>query len=150
MLAVIRQESAFASAAVSPAGARGLMQLLPRTARTVAAGINIDYKHDRLTTDPDLNVVLGQAYLESLIADFDGSYLLALAAYNAGPGRVRAWMRAYGDPREASVDPTDWIEMIPFSETRNYLQRVMENLQVYRARFRQIEVAQGRERGPGR
>src|SRR5690606_22774680 len=89
----------------------------------------------RLTEDPEFNIQLGSAYLEGLLRQFDGSYLLAIAAYNAGPARVQQWIRANGDPRTYGVDPVDWIEAIPFSETRNYVQRVLENLQVYRHRL---------------
>lgn len=141
VLAVIRQESAFAPEAESPAGAKGLMQLLPATARGVAKELNVPYSPENLIRDPDLNVRLGQSYLRALIEDFAGSYVLALAAYNAGPARARAWMRANGDPRDPAVDVVDWIEMIPFEETRNYVQRVMENLQVYRGRLNETEVA---------
>ncbi|MHC8509547.1 MAG: lytic transglycosylase domain-containing protein [Rhodospirillales bacterium] len=140
-LAVIRQESAFQTAAVSSAGARGLMQLMPNTARITAKRVNVSYNKPRLTTDPDYNMRLGQVYLEGLINRFEGSYVLALAAYNAGPNRAKAWIKAYGDPRRTGVDSVDWVERIPFSETRNYVQRVMENLQVYRALLPQGEIA---------
>jgi len=133
-LAVIRQESAFDAAAVSPAGARGLMQLMPATARRVARQEGVRYVRDRLTRDPAYNLRLGGAYLAGLLADQDGSYILALAAYNAGPTRARRWIRAFGDPRESDTDAIDWIESIPLSETRDYVQRVMENLQIYRLR----------------
>ena len=134
VLATIRQESAFEPDAVSRAGARGMMQLMPATARAVAReiGLGVSYRDSRLLADPGLNIRLGRAYLARLIDDFAGSYVLALAAYNAGPARTRAWVRDYGDPRDPAVDPIDWIESIPFEETRNYIQRVMENLQVYR------------------
>lgn len=134
VLATIRQESAFEPAAVSRAGARGMMQLMPATARAVAReiGLGASYRDARLLADPGLNIRLGRAYLGRLIDDFGGSYVLALAAYNAGPARARAWVRDYGDPRDPAVDPLDWIESVPFEETRNYIQRVMENLQVYR------------------
>ena len=144
-LAVIRQESAFDPGAISPAGARGLMQLLPRTARKVAKKHAIPYSRRRLTQDPDFNVLLGRAHLGDLLGMFEGSYVLALAAYNAGPSRARRWIRANGDPRESSVDVIDWIEMIPFNETRNYVQRILENLQVYRQRLAQTEVAMALE-----
>ena len=133
VLATIRQESAFEADAVSRAGARGLMQLLPSTARAVARDLGVSaYRDDRLLNDPMFNLRLGRAFLARQIDDFGGSYVLALAAYNAGPSRARAWMRDFGDPRDPSVDPLDWIESIPFDETRNYIQRVLENLQVYR------------------
>lgn len=134
VLAVIRQESAFRTEAKSHAGARGLMQLLPRTARTVAKGLKIPYSKTRLTKEPAFNVILGQAYLGELINEFKGSYVLALAAYNAGPGRARRWLKINGDPRESVTEAIDWIELIPFEETRNYIQRVMEGLQIYRGR----------------
>jgi soluble lytic murein transglycosylase len=141
VLALIRQESAFDLKAVSAAGARGLMQLMPQTAASVARHLKTRYDPKKLTTDADFNLRLGQAYLGDLIADFGGSYILALAAYNAGPGRVRRWIREHGDPRDPEVDVIDWIEMIPFDETRNYVQRVMENLRVYRGRLEDTEVA---------
>lgn len=134
VLAVARQESAFDRQAVSPVGARGLMQLMPATAHTVAKEQRIPYSATRLTSDPHYNLQLGGAYLESLIADFSGSYVLAIAAYNAGPARVRQWIQEFGDPRNKSVDAVDWVETIPFNETRNYVQRVLENLQIYRLR----------------
>ena len=146
VLAVIRQESAFDTKAISPAGARGLMQLLPRTARRVAKNLKLRYSRRRLTTDPAYNLTLGQAYLASLIDAFDGSYVLALAGYNAGPTRARQWVRANGDPRDRGVDVIDWIEMIPIGETRNYIQRVLEGVQVYRARLNHTEVALALER----
>ena len=90
------------------------------------------FSRDRLTSDPDYNIRLGQAYLNELLEQFDGSYILALAAYNAGPSRARRWIDSYGDPRDPSVDPINWIERIPFSETRNYVQRILESLVVYR------------------
>jgi soluble lytic murein transglycosylase-like protein len=132
VLAVMRQESNFSMAAVSPAGARGLMQLMPDTARDVADRLNIGYKPERLTTDADLNISLGRAYLDQLLNLFDRSYVLAIAAYNAGPARVLEWMRRYGDPRDPSVDVKAWVRSIPFVETRIYVQRVMKNLQDYR------------------
>ncbi|MBL8661148.1 MAG: lytic transglycosylase domain-containing protein [Rhodospirillales bacterium] len=135
VLAMIRQESGFDLKAVSPAGARGLMQLMPETARRVAGAIDVEYSPDRLTTDGAYNVELGQSYLSTLLEDFDGSYVLAFAAYNAGPARVRQWLDAYGDPRRGDVDAIDWIEMLPFEETRNYVQRAIENMWVYQARL---------------
>jgi len=150
VLAVVRQESTFDSQAVSPAGARGLMQLMPRTALKVAQEQKLDYSSQRLTAEPNLNLKLGQAYLAGLLDQFDGSYVLTLAAYNAGPSRARQWLRHNGDPRQAEVDAIDWVEAIPFYETRNYVQRVMENLQVYRARLNDTEVALTPERDLGR
>jgi soluble lytic murein transglycosylase len=139
--AVIRQESLFNNSAVSRAGARGLMQLMPATAKQMAKKNDITFVHERLTEDADYNVHLGQTYLADLVNDFNGSYILALAAYNAGPSRARQWIREYGDPRDSTVDAIDWIEMIPFAETRNYVQRVLENLQVYRYMMSPTQVA---------
>jgi len=135
--AIIRQESQFDAGVESPSGALGLMQLMPATAKGVAAKLKIK-KHstDLLTADPRYNVTLGSAYLASLVDQFGGSYVMAIAAYNAGPGRVNGWVRDNGDPRHASLDDMiDWIEKIDVSETRNYVQRVVENLEVYRARM---------------
>ncbi len=134
LLGLLRQESAFDLGAVSHAGARGLMQLIPSTARKVARGLGIGYSRNRLTTDPDYNLTLGAAYLGQMITRFKGSYVLALAAYNAGPARVSKWLKANGDPRSGEIDVIDWIELIPFNETRDYVQRVLENLQIYRHR----------------
>ncbi len=133
LLAITRQESNFDFSARSHAGARGLMQLMPATARAVSRQIHIPYDVDALTIDPAYNIALGSKYLGDLIDDFDGSYIMAIAGYNAGPSRVKRWIKEFGDPRTGEVDPIDWIEQIPFNETRNYVQRVMENLQVYRA-----------------
>ncbi len=146
VLAIVRQESAFDSQAISHAGARGLMQLMPRTALKVAQAQKLSYSSQRLTAEPKLNLKLGQAYLSELLNQFNGSYVLTLAAYNAGSARARQWLRRNGDPRHAGVDAIDWVETIPFHETRNYVQRVMENLQVYRARLNDTEVALSPER----
>jgi peptidoglycan lytic transglycosylase len=132
LFAIMRQESAFERDAVSRVGARGLMQLMPATASSIAAKMQLPFSPDRLTADGIYNVLLGRSYLETLIDDFGGSYAMAIASYNAGPGRVRQWARDYGDPRGGSIDMVDWIEMIPINETRNYVQRVLENLQIYR------------------
>jgi soluble lytic murein transglycosylase len=139
--AVIRQESAFNATAVSRAGALGLMQLMPGTAKVMAKRNDVTFVREKLTQDPDYNLKLGQSYLSDLIADFDGSYILAIAAYNAGPARVREWMREYGDPRDSAVDVIDWIEMVPYAETRNYIQRVLESLHVYRMMMTPTQVA---------
>ena len=135
LLAMMRQESGFAQAAVSGAGALGLMQLLPRTAKTVARRLGLAYDKARLTADRDYNLTLGRAYIAELLKAYDGSYVLALVAYNAGPGRVRSWVRRNGDPRDRGIDVIDWIEMIPITETRNYVQRVMEAVAVYGRRL---------------
>ena len=135
LLSVMRQESAFDPAAVSSAGARGLMQLMPATAKSVAKRNGMSYQPDLLTRDPDYNVRLGSAYRASLLSDYGGSYILALASYNAGPSRVRQWIADHGDPRDPKVDAVDWVERISFSETRNYVQRIMETLAIYRHRL---------------
>jgi peptidoglycan lytic transglycosylase len=132
LLAIVRQESGFETDAVSRAGARGLMQLMPATAASIASKMQLPYSTERLTADGIYNVLLGRTYLETLLDDFGGSYALAIAAYNAGPGRVRQWLHEFGDPRGHGIDMVDWIEMIPFTETRTYVQRVLENLQIYR------------------
>ncbi len=130
--AVARQESVLDAKAISRAGARGLMQLMPATARLTARKLGLHYSKRRLLSDPDYNARLGVHYLAQLIERYDGSYLLALAAYNAGESRVRRWVRVFGDPRKPGIDAIDWAESIPISETRNYVQRVLENLQAYR------------------
>ena len=132
MLAVIRQESEFYSGAISRAGARGLMQLMPGTARRVARQVKVGYSRKKLLSDPEYNLRLGRFYLAGLIDKYGGSYIVALAAYNAGPARANRWMKDFGDPRTQDVDPVDWIESIPFNETRNYVQRILESLVVYR------------------
>jgi soluble lytic murein transglycosylase len=135
VLAMARQESAFEREAVSRTGARGLMQLMPATARNVAKSIRLPYSADRLLTDSRYNLTLGRAYLDGLLSQFAGSYVLSVASYNAGPGRVGEWIGNFGDPRTKAVDVVDWVESIPFAETRNYVQRVLENLQIYRIRL---------------
>ncbi|WP_439575329.1 lytic transglycosylase domain-containing protein [Phreatobacter sp.] len=135
VFAIARQESTFDPRAVSHAGARGLLQLMPGTARATARTYGLSYDQGRLTSDPAYNAQLGAAHLGELVAEFNGSYVLTFVAYNAGRARAREWIQRFGDPRDPSVDPVDWVEMIPFSETRNYVQRVMENVQVYRARL---------------
>jgi soluble lytic murein transglycosylase len=111
------------------------MQLMPQTARLVAAENKLKYELPRLINDPSYNVTLGSAFLASLLDGYDGSYILALAAYNAGPGRVKQWIKEFGDPRDKDVDPIDWIERIPIAETKNYVQRILESVQLYRCRF---------------
>jgi soluble lytic murein transglycosylase len=133
-LAITRQESSFDPNARSGAGARGMMQLMPATAASVARREGMAYDSAMLS-DADYNMKLGAAFLGHLTQDFDGSYVLAAAAYNAGPGRPPQWIAACGDPRGGASDPADFIECIPFSETRDYVMRVMENVQVYRARL---------------
>ena len=134
--AIARQESEFNIAAVSGAGARGLLQLLPGTAREVAKRSGMPYSKERLTTDAGYNATLGAAFLAEQLGRFDGSYVLTFAGYNAGPRRAREWVAKYGDPRGKSLDAVvDWIERIPFTETRGYVQRVMENYEVYKMRL---------------
>lgn len=128
--AIARQESQFDRAAVSHAGARGLMQLMPGTARETAGKLGMSYDPGSLTSDTDYNIMLGSSYFERIYRLY-GSYPLAVAAYNAGPGNVNKWLRANGDPRTPGVDMIDWIEAIPIYETKNYVQRVLENAVVY-------------------
>ncbi len=135
ILAITRQESEFDPRARSSADARGLMQLLPSTARIVARTEGLPYQPNWLVDDPSYNVTLGAAYLQQLLETWNGSYVLTFASYNAGPGRPREWIGEWGDPRAPNADVIDWVELIPFSETRNYVQRVMENVQVYRHRI---------------
>jgi soluble lytic murein transglycosylase len=133
--AIARQESAFNPSVVSPAQAYGLMQVTPDAARYVCKRHGATYDLSRLKNDSVYNAMLGAAELGGLLEDYRGSYIMTFAAYNAGRGSVKKWVERYGDPRDPKVDAVDWVELIPFSETRNYVQRIMENLQVYRARF---------------
>ena len=133
-LGLIRQESSFDIGAVSPSGARGLMQLMPFTAQAVAKQIGTATSLPTLTSDPAHNMRLGTAYLREMLDRFDNSLPLAVAAYNAGPHRVDQWLAENGDPRVGPIDMLDWIELIPINETRNYVQRVLENVVIYRAR----------------
>ncbi|WP_245283674.1 lytic transglycosylase domain-containing protein [Bradyrhizobium sp. URHD0069] len=135
MFAIARQESAFNPAVVSPAQAYGLMQVTPDAGRYVCKRYGASFDLGRMKSDPVYNAALGAAELGSLIEDYRGSYIMTFAAYNAGRGSVKKWIERYGDPRDPKVDAVDWVELIPFSETRNYVQRIMENLQVYRSRF---------------
>ena len=139
--AVARQESEFIWHASSGAGAKGLMQMLPSTAVVTARRAGVDFDYARLIVDPAFNTQLGAALLGQLIEDQRGSRELAFAAYNAGPGRVAQWIAAHGDPRDGAVDLVDWIERIPFDETRDYVERVSENLGVYRQRFADEKLA---------
>jgi soluble lytic murein transglycosylase len=132
VLALSRQESEFNQTAISPAGARGLMQLMPATAKGVAKELKLGFDQGQLTQNAGYNVQLGSHYLKGLLRNWDNNFVLALAGYNAGEARVRRWIQDWGDPRQANVDVIDWIELIPFSETRNYVQRVLESVQVYR------------------
>jgi len=133
--AITRQESRFQVDAVSSAGARGLMQLMPGTAKETAAKVGVSYSPSRLVTDGAYNALLGSTYLASQLARYDGSLVLAAAAYNAGAGNANKWIAAYGDPRASNVDPVVWVELIPFQETRKYVQRVLGNYLVYRTRL---------------
>lgn len=135
VLAIARQESEFNYRAVSHARAYGMMQMINATAKRTARKHRVPYNRSRMTRDINYSAKLGALHLHDLLDQFDGSYIMAAAAYNAGPSRVNKWNRVYGDPRKGEIDPVDWLESIPFSETRNYVQRVMENLQVYRARM---------------
>ena len=136
-LAIARRESEFDPRVISGAGARGLMQVMPGTARDVAGELGLagDHSTDRLTGDPGYNALLGASYLAGLAELFDGNVILMSAGYNAGPGRPNAWMAERGDPRSTAIDVVDWIEHIPFNETRNYVMRVAESLPIYRARL---------------
>lgn len=134
VFAITRQESNFESEAVSTANARGLMQLLPATAQSVARRLNIAHQPGWLTSDPTHNIRLGAAYIQERLDRFGGVMPFAFAGYNAGSGRVDEWLATYGDPRSGNIRMLDWMEMIPFSETRNYVQRVIENVAVYRAK----------------
>jgi soluble lytic murein transglycosylase len=151
-LAITRQESEFNTRAISSANARGLMQFLPATAQTQARRMDLSHDTSWLISRPSHNVTLGSAHLYDLVNNFYGSYIMAAAAYNAGPGRPRQWVQTYGDMRETDLETAiDWVEKIPFSETRNYVQRVMENIQVYRARLAggsaPLEIAKDLQRG---
>jgi soluble lytic murein transglycosylase len=139
-LGIMRQESSFDIAAISSSGARGLMQLMPFTARDVAKKLGIQTSLPTLTSDSAHNMRLGTAYLRDMLARFGAnlpeSLPLAAAAYNAGPHRVDRWVSEIGDPRAGDIAMLDWIERIPFNETRNYVQRVLENIVIYRAKRR--------------
>ena len=132
---VARTESAFDQRDKSPANAVGLMQVTPEAGRDTAKRFGVAYDWDRMVSDPVYNTQMGAAELSALLKEYAGSHIMTFAGYNAGRGRVRDWVKLYGDPRDPNVDAIDWVERIPLSETRNYVQRVMENLQVYRARF---------------
>ena len=132
ILSIIRQESEFDMTANSHAGAQGLMQLMPYTAKLVSKQAKLPYSKSRLTTDPEYNINLGSHYIAGLILQYEGAYPFATAAYNAGPKRVKYWKKINKDPQKKQIDYVDWIELIKFKETRNYVQRVMENYNVYR------------------
>ncbi len=134
IFSVTRQESNFDTEAVSSANARGLMQLLPSTAQLVARRLGMNFRVEMLTADPQANIKLGAAYLEEMLGRFEGSLVMAAGAYNAGPRRVDEWLVTYGNPQRGERDLLDWMEMIPFAETRNYVQRIVEGAVIYRAR----------------
>ncbi|MCB1505094.1 MAG: transglycosylase SLT domain-containing protein [Hyphomicrobiaceae bacterium] len=134
LLGIARQETEFNTQIVSGAGARGLLQVMPVTARHVCRDHKIKCDIARLLSDKVYNTMIGSAYIGDRMAEFDGNYVLTLAGYNAGPGRARQWMRAFGDPRSSKLDAVDWIERIPFQETREYVAKVLSNIQIYRAR----------------
>jgi len=140
ILGLSRQESEFNPRAYSRAGARGVMQLIPSTAKITARKAGLRYSRSALLDDPIYNMTIGSAHLSHLLDRFDGSLIMTFAAYNAGAGRVNQWVEAYGDPRGPGVDPMDWVELIPFAETRNYVQRVLENMQVYRGRLNDAPI----------
>ena len=133
--AIVRTESAFEQSDRSAAKAVGLMQVTPSAGRDTARRFGLTYDWDRMVSDPAYNTRMGAAEVAALLADYRGSFILTFAGYNAGRGRVQQWVALHGDPRDPQVDAVDWVERIPLAETRNYVQRVMENLQVYRARF---------------
>jgi soluble lytic murein transglycosylase-like protein len=132
---IARTESAFDQRDMSPAKAVGLMQVTPEAGRDTAKRFGVAYDWNRLVSDPVYNTQMGAAEVAALLQEYRGSYIMAFAGYNAGRGRVQQWVAQHGDPRDPEVDAVDWVERIPFAETRNYVQRVMENLQVYCARF---------------
>jgi soluble lytic murein transglycosylase len=132
---VARTESAFNQRDRSSANAVGLMQVTPEAGRDTAKRFGVEYDWDKLVSDPVYNTQMGAAELSALLQEYKGSHIMTFAGYNAGRGRVRDWVKAYGDPRNSNIDAVDWVERIPFAETRNYVQRVMENLGVYRVRF---------------
>jgi peptidoglycan lytic transglycosylase len=132
---VARTESAFDQRDISPAKAVGLMQVTPAAGRDTAKRFGVAYDWDKMVSDPVYNTQMGAAELGALLREYRGCHIMTFAGYNAGRGRVQQWVKQYGDPRDPNVDAVDWVERIPFAETRNYVQRVMENLQVYRVRF---------------
>jgi soluble lytic murein transglycosylase len=132
---VARTESAFDQRDKSAANAVGLMQVTPEAGRDTAKRFGVTYDWERMVSDPVYNTQMGAAELSALLSEYSGSHIMTFAGYNAGRGRVRDWVKAYGDPRDPKVDAVDWVERIPFAETRNYVQRVMENVQIYRTRF---------------
>ncbi len=141
LLGIARQESEFNSQTLSGAGARGILQVMPITARHVCRDYKIKCNIKRLMTDESYNTMIASAYTADRMREFGGSYVLGLSGYNAGPGRVRQWIKRFGDPRDGHIDPVDWIERMPFKETRNYAAKVLSNIQIYRARLGHAETA---------
>jgi soluble lytic murein transglycosylase len=135
VLGLIRQETEFDPASVSHAGARGIMQIMPRELRRIARQGDLPYRPNALTTDPGYNIRIGMTEFSGYLSDWGNSLVLAATAYNAGSANVKRWITAFGDPRQPNVDPIDWVEEIPFNETRNYVQRVLENTEIYRIRL---------------
>ncbi len=150
LLGIVRQETEFNTKIVSGAGAKGLMQVMTITAKHVCQDYKIKCQIKRLLSDPAYNAMIGSAYIGDRMREFNGSYVLTLSGYNAGPGRTRQWIRKFGDPRLPGVDPLDWIERIPFAETRAYVGKVLANIQMYRARLGKqpaLQLAADLERG---
>ncbi|VIO74295.1 lytic transglycosylase domain-containing protein [Bradyrhizobium ivorense] len=145
---VARTESAFDQRDKSAANAVGLMQVTPEAGRDTAKRFKVSYDWSRMVSDPVYNTQMGAAELSALLSEYRGNHIMTFAGYNAGRGRVRDWVKAYGDPRDPNVDPVDWVERIPLSETRNYVQRVIENLAVYQARFDDAGAAMAKAGGP--
>jgi len=145
---VARTESAFDQRDKSAANAVGLMQVTPEAGRDTAKRFKVSYDWDRMVSDPVYNTQMGAAELSALLSEYKGNHIMTFAGYNAGRGRVRDWIKAYGDPRDPKVDPVDWVERIPLSETRNYVQRVIENLRVYRVRFENSTSVAAKTDGP--
>jgi soluble lytic murein transglycosylase len=135
ILGIARQESEFNTSTFSGAGARGILQVMPITARHICRDYKLKCDIPRLMSDAAYNTMMGSAYIADRMDEFTGSYVLTLAGYNAGPGRAREWIREFGDPRHGGVDPIDWIHRIPIEETREYVQKVLSNIQIYRARL---------------
>jgi peptidoglycan lytic transglycosylase len=156
LLGIARQETEFDTSIVSGAGAKGLLQVMTVTAKHVCRDYKLKCDISRLLKDPSYNAMIASAYIGDRMDEFDGSYVLGLAGYNAGPGRARQWVREFGDPRDPKIDPIDWIERIPIRETREYVAKVLSNIQIYRARIGneatalQIDKDLQRARGSGK
>lgn len=160
LLGIARQETEFEPQTVSGAGAKGLLQVMTVTAKHICRDYKLSCDIPRLLSDNAYNAMIASAYIADRMEEFDGSYVLGLAGYNAGPGRARQWVREYGDPRDPKVDPLDWIESIPITETREYVTKVLSNIQIYRARIgggdkalmidKDLERARGSYKMPGK